>query len=178
MVAAVVFVIIFASFGIGTFFVAMRAGGRRATGGRRPAPKRGARRTFLGGVLVGILLLGIAVPAIVLARNGHHHAEVGPGGIALTVNTKTGVDAVEGRRQFGLHCATCHTLHGANAVGKVGPNLDNLVGGLPTSAARTAFVLSAIHSGFAEGQGQMPPDLVVGRQAQDVAAFVAAVAGH
>ena len=72
---------------------------------------------------------------------------------------------------FAANCATCHTLKASNAVGKVGPNLDEL-------HPPKALILDAIANGRARGQGQMPAGLVDGQDAQDVAAYVAAVAGH
>jgi hypothetical protein len=44
--------------------------------------------------------------------------------------------------------------------------------------ARKAFVLSAILEGRALGKGQMPKLLFQGKEAEDVAGFVAAIAGH
>ena len=44
--------------------------------------------------------------------------------------------------------------------------------------ARKAFVLSAILEGRALGRGQMPKLLFQGKEAEDVAGFVAAIAGH
>jgi len=82
------------------------------------------------------------------------------------------------RQLFGERCRNCHTLKAANAVAQVGPNLDNLLSSNPDMAKRKAFVLSTIHEGRARGNGQMPADLVAGRDAKDVAAFVAAVAGR
>ena len=76
-----------------------------------------------------------------------------------------------GREVFGTYCATCHTLKASNAVGKVGPNLDVL-------HPPKGLILDAIANGRARGQGQMPAGLVDGQDAQDVAAYVAAVAGH
>jgi hypothetical protein len=180
MVATFVFVIAFVVVGLGTVLVAMRSGGS-ATAGR---PNRRARRGLTIGLPLLLVVLGIGIPAAVIARNHHHHSDVGPGGLMLGTNTATNVDEVHGRHAFAQHCSTCHTLHGANAVGKVGPNLDLLIGGLgggdPAAAAKlkTAFVLDAIKNGRARGAGQMPAQLVVGREATDVAAFVAAVAGH
>ena len=71
---------------------------------------------------------------------------------------------------FGQHCAICHTLAAANAVGKVGPNLDVL-------QPPQSLVLTTIKNGLSVGDGTMPPDLVVGKQANDVANFVSTVAG-
>jgi mono/diheme cytochrome c family protein len=56
-------------------------------------------------------------------------------------------------------------------VGKVGPNLDQL-------RPPKALILDAIKNGRARGQGQMPAGLVDGQDAQDVADFVAKVAGR
>jgi Cytochrome c len=181
MVAAFVFVLLFVVLGLGVVLVAMTS----RSGPRKP-PSRAARRALVIGLPILIVVIGIGVPAIVIAGNHHSHADVGPGGLALSNNTTIGtdhVDQVAGRLSFSEHCATCHTLSGANAVGKVGPNLDLLVGGLgPSNIQGTklkyAFVMSTIHDGRARGAGQMPAQLVIGQDAKNVAAFVAAVAGH
>ena len=49
----------------------------------------------------------------------------------------------------------------------MGPNLDNL-------RPPEDLVLDAIHNGRARGNGEMAEDLVQGKDAEDVAAFVAA----
>jgi mono/diheme cytochrome c family protein len=79
-----------------------------------------------------------------------------------------------GRDEFVAHCGACHTLDAAGTVGQVGPNLDDI-------AINEADVLRAIrtgggrHSHGAGGRtGNMPRNLVTGKDAQDVAAFVAA----
>ncbi len=48
---------------------------------------------------------------------------------------------------------------------------------LSTPAARKALVENAIAEGRARGLGQMPAMLYQGKEAEEVAAFVAAVAG-
>jgi mono/diheme cytochrome c family protein len=113
------------------------------------------------GVLV--LLLGILVPALVIAAA--KSTDKAPGGVKLSAADERGRDV------FAERCATCHTLAAANAVGKVGPNLDQL-------RPPKALILDAIQKGRARGQGQMPANLVDGQQAQEVADFVAKVAGH
>jgi mono/diheme cytochrome c family protein len=80
-----------------------------------------------------------------------------------------------GRDLFVQHCGSCHTFDAAGTVGQVGPNLDDV-------AVNEADVLHAIRTGggrHAKGQergpsGNMPANLVTGKDAQDVAAFVAA----
>ena len=119
------------------------------------------------GVLV--LALGVLVPALVIAAG--RDSKKAPGGVRLSAADE------RGREIFAQRCATCHTLRAANAVGKVGPNLDRLIGGLDPKGQK-AFVLNAIQQGRARGQGQMPAGLVDGQDAQQVATFVAKVAGH
>ena len=81
---------------------------------------------------------------------------------------------LHGRELFVAHCGACHTLDAAGTVGQIGPNLDDI-------AITEADVLRAIrtgggrHSHGAGGRtGNMPRNLVTGKDAQDVAAFVAA----
>ena len=98
------------------------------------------------------------------------------GGIHLTAAEK------RGREIFGEKCGLCHTLAAANAVGKVGPNLDMIQ---PTEA----LVLHTIAYGCLQnppsgsqetclGEGTMPADVVQGVDAADVAKFVSKVAGQ
>jgi mono/diheme cytochrome c family protein len=83
-----------------------------------------------------------------------------------------------GRDLFVQHCGSCHTFDAAGTVGQIGPNLEDI-------AVNEADVLHAIRTGggrHAKGQetgpsGNMPRNLVTGKDAQDVAAFVAANAG-
>jgi heme/copper-type cytochrome/quinol oxidase subunit 2 len=66
-----------------------------------------------------------------------------------------------------------------NSVGRTGPNLDIRLGSqIPTEAGRRALVLNAIAEGRARGNGNMPAQLYQGKEAEAVADFVAAVAGH
>ena len=64
-------------------------------------------------------------------------------------------------------------------MGRIGPNLDVRVGSqIATEEGRKALVLNAVAEGRARGLGQMPALLYQGREAEEVADFVAAVAGH
>jgi len=163
MIAAVIFVLAFLVLGLGVIVFAFsgRAGARR----RRGAPTRASRRFVAVMVTVVIVALGVAVPLAVGVVNSNDHATNAPGGVDLNA-TET-----SGRAVFGKYCATCHTLKASNAVGKVGPNLDVL-------HPPKGLILDAIAKGRARGQGQMPAGLVDGQDAQDVAAYVAAVAGR
>ena len=85
----------------------------------------------------------------------------------------------KGRELFSHACNLCHTLAASNAVGRIGPNLDVLIPEVSsTTAGRKAFILSAILEGRARGNGQMPALLFQGKEAEDVANYVATVAGH
>jgi mono/diheme cytochrome c family protein len=105
----------------------------------------------------------------------HYKANAQVAAYSLTTGERSG------RELFGVHCAVCHTLAAANAAGKVGPNLDMLKP--PASLVLHTLAngcLPNAPSGSAEqclGQGVMPADVVTGTDAQNVANFVARVAG-
>ena len=158
--AAALFLAFFIILGLIVVFVAMRGGPR----GVRDTLEQGRKRPLhiAEFTVVGVItLFGLVVPAIVLLGD---QASAGPGG------TKLGADLADGRKLFSAKCATCHTLADANAVGRVGPNLDVLA---PTSG----LTLSAIREGRARGSGQMPAQLLDGEDARNVAKYVEKVAG-
>lgn len=119
---------------------------------------------------------GVVLPVVFLVGN-KDRASAQVGGIKLNAMEK------QGRQLFGEHCAVCHTLAAASAVGKTGPNLDQL-------KPPVSLVLNTIQNGCLQqpnsneaqqtclGYGTMPADVVQGRDAVDVAHFVAKVAGH
>jgi mono/diheme cytochrome c family protein len=167
----IVIVLLWALLGLGVFFVAMRGGPRGARAALHTDSKLGQRV-----VTVGIALLfavGLAVPALVLAFNGANKASVAVGGLHLNASQQRGRDL------FTRSCAACHTLAAVKSVGRIGPNLDVRVGvDIATASGRRALVLNAISEGRARGLGQMPAGLYLGREAEQVADFVATVAGH
>jgi mono/diheme cytochrome c family protein len=157
--------------GLGVFFVAMRGGPRGARESLYTQSSLGRRLVTLGIVL--LFAFGLAVPALVLAFNGENKASVGVGGLHLNAEQQRGRDL------FARACVFCHTLAAVKSVGRIGPNLDVRVGAdIPTEAGRKALVASAIAEGRARGLGQMPALLYQGKEAEEVASFVAAVAGH
>jgi mono/diheme cytochrome c family protein len=165
------FILFWVILGLAVFFVAMRGGPRAARESLHTDSKLGQRAVTLGIVL--LFVFGLVVPALVLAFNGEHKASVAVGGLHLNA------EETRGRELFSHTCAVCHTLAAVKSVGRIGPNLDVRVGDdIPTSAGRKALVLSAIAEGRARGLGQMPAMLYQGKEAEEVAAFVAAVAGH
>jgi mono/diheme cytochrome c family protein len=167
----IAFIILWVLLGLGTFFVAMRGGPRGARQSLHTDSPAGQRLVTLG--LLLLIAFGLAVPAFVLAFNAEHKASVAVGGVHLNAEQQ------KGRELFAQACAVCHTLSGTKSVGRIGPNLDVRVGEqVATPAGRQALVESAILEGRARGLGQMPALLYQGKEAKEVASFVAAVAGH
>ncbi len=108
-----------------------------------------------------------------LAHNAEHKASAAIGGVQLNA------EEVKGRELFSHTCTVCHTLAAVKSVGRIGPDLDVRVGeDISTPAGRKALVENAIAEGRARGLGNMPAELYQGKEAEEVAAFVAAVAGH
>ncbi len=167
-------VILFLAFwivlGLAVFFAAMRRGTTRE--GAAPRGSKFGQRTVTLGIVV-MVAFGLAVPALVLAFNGEHKASVAVGGLHLNKRE------IKGRELFAHSCAICHSLAAVKSYSRVGPNLDIRVGDdITTAAGRKALVENAIMEGRARGLGQMPALLYEGKEAEDVADFVAAVAGH
>jgi len=170
------FLIFWVVLGLAVFFLAMRGGPRggrdRSEIDRLHTESRAGHRAVMAGVSV-VFAFGLVIPALVLAFNGANKASVASGGVRLNAEEQ------HGRVLFAQSCAVCHTLKAARSAGQIGPNLDIRLGSqIPTESGRRALVLSAIAEGRARGLGQMPALLYQGRDAEAVADFVAAVAGH
>jgi hypothetical protein len=174
MVGVIIIAVLFTALAAGIFWAAGRG---RLTPVTNVMLTQGAvgRRVMNVALVMTFIGFGIVIPAIFLVGN-HDRASAQVGGIKLTAAEKTG------RELFGEHCAVCHTLATAAAVGKVGPNLDQV-------KPSESLVLHTIQYGCLQspgsnsqqsclGYGNMPADVVQGRQAQQVAAFVARVAGR
>jgi mono/diheme cytochrome c family protein len=137
-----------------------------------PAESKASQRLITFAVVLAFAF-GLIVPALVLAHNAEDKQSEAIGGVHLNA------EEVKGRELFSHTCTVCHTLAAVKSVGRIGPNLDVRVGDeISTPAARKALVLNAILEGRAIGLGNMPAELYQGKEAEDVAAFVAAVAGH
>ncbi len=176
MLAVLLFILFWVVLAAGVFFVAIRGG----VGGARAAlqsSSRGGRRVMGLTMAFVYIAFGVGVPIVLLAGN-HANASKQVGGLKLTQAEKTG------RVLFGEHCGVCHTLAAANAIGKVGPNLDQI-------QPSESLVLHTLQNGCVQnapskgpsssqtclGQGTMPANIVQGHDAADVAQFVARVAG-
>lgn len=175
MLGVTLFIALWVVLGLAVFLIAARGG---PAGARQAAQRRTYRasRAFAATMVVVYVGFGLAIPAVFLHGNAAK-ASAQIGGIKLTAADKRGRDL------FGERCGLCHTLSAANAAGKVGPDLDVL---RPSSQV----VLNTIINGCLSnpppgqnqlaclGQGVMPAGIYAGRDAQDVANFVAKVAGQ
>jgi len=174
MLAVWLFVAFWVVLGVGLFFVAIRGGVR----GAREAFQfqgPGASRFFGVSFVVMYLGFGLVLPAVFHTGN-HATANAQVGGLSLTAAEKTV------RELFGQHCGFCHTLAAANAIGKIGPNLDTLQPAESLIAHTIANGClqspgSAQSAQTCLGYGTMPANILQGQQAADVAKFVARVAG-
>jgi mono/diheme cytochrome c family protein len=174
VLAVGLFIALWVVVGFAVFFVAARGGlaGARAT---FHTQSRGGRRVIGMTFTIIYIGFGVALPLVFLVGN-HANANAQVGGLKLNAAER------RGRELFGQKCGLCHTLAAANAIGKVGPNLDML-------QPPESLVLRTIQNGCLQnppspsspqtclGQGTMPANVIQGKDAQDVAAFVARVAG-
>jgi mono/diheme cytochrome c family protein len=163
VIATVSFVLAFLLIGATVVFLAF---GGNARGARRNLHRQSrASRTTTSVVFVLITAFGFGIPVAVIAANKANQSKQAPGGVKLTASQEAG------RKVFAKNCSTCHQLKSANAVGRVGPNLDVI-------RPPAALTLNAIQMGRARGMGQMPAGLIDGQDAKNVAAYVAATAGR
>lgn len=174
MLPVFLFIAFWAVLGLMVFFIAVRSGPSAARETRR-RQSQASWRLMVGSFLIIYIGFGVLIPFAFL-RGNEQSASAQVGGITLTANEKAG------RELFGVHCGVCHTLAAANAVGKVGPNLDQL-------RPPASLVLSTINNGCLQkplvnnssqqclGFGTMPAQIVQGKEAAQVSQFVARVAG-
>jgi mono/diheme cytochrome c family protein len=154
-------VVPFLVFGIGILFIAFSGGPAAA---REAYLTRGGR-FFKVAIPLLYLALGIAVPAAVIASRGESEGGVGK----LRAESISKSDE-NGKVLFRETCWSCHNLDAIQAAGVTGPDLDTL-------GVDRQRVLNAIKRG-GTGDGRMPAGLLVGQDADDVATYVAKVAGQ
>jgi len=157
----VAFILPFVLAGTIVLFVAFSGG---------PGQAREAYLTHGGGffkisIALLYIALGLVVPALVLTDK-----DEAAGAVGATRSQELSDSEERGKELFRQQCWSCHTLAAAGARGVTGPNLDRIGDVEPDR------VLNAIKNG-GTGQGQMPAGLLQGEDAEDVAAYVAKVAG-
>jgi cbb3-type cytochrome c oxidase subunit III len=117
-------------------------------------------------VLRAVSLLGIA--ALVLAS-------CGTGGKAVSPSH---ADQGNGQKLFQSTCGGCHALAAAGSSGTSGPNLDAAFGPSRKQGFKQTTIQNVVLDQIRLAAAPMPKNLVTGEDAQDVAAYVAAVAGQ
>jgi plastocyanin len=98
----------------------------------------------------------------------------------------SGADLANGKQQFAEKCGTCHTLARANSKGVEGPNLDEAFArsradGMPSSTFQGVVERQILNPNINDQIDpqtgkvlpSMPPKIVTGDDARDVAAYVA-----
>ena len=156
------FLIPFVLLGAAVLFIAFSGGPGKA---REAYLTRGGA-AFKVFVTVAFVVLGVAVPALVL--DNRDEASVGTGALRSEHLTER---ESNGKSLFRQRCASCHTLGAVNARGVTGPNLDRI------GKVNQARIKTAIRIG-GTGQGRMPAGLLSGPDADDVAEYLTAVAGR
>ena len=110
--------------------------------------------------------VALALAAAVLA------AGCGTGGKA-----SSNADVQNGGTLFTSKCAGCHVLAAAGSQGTTGPNLDDAFRASRQQGFKQSTIQNVVLDQIREPSPPMPKDLVTGADAQDVAAYVASVAG-
>ena len=124
--------------------------------------------------LVLLPLLAVGVAAAVLFS-----------GCGETVGyTKATGDRSKGKELFTQNCGSCHTLADAGTTGQIGPNLDYAFVESRKNGLGESTILQVVRGQIAypvqhpsTGAPGMPANIVKGQDADDVASYVAAVAG-
>ena len=110
--------------------------------------------------------LSLAVAAVLVT------AGCGTGGKASAT-----ADPQNGQKLFVSDCGGCHTLAAAGTSGTIGPNLDASFGPSREQGFKESTIQNVVLLQIREASPPMPHNLVTGTNAQDVAAYVASVAG-
>jgi mono/diheme cytochrome c family protein len=100
-------------------------------------------------------------------------------GCASSIKHPT-ANLVSGKVMFQKNCGSCHTLAHANTSGTTGPNLDDAFRQDRIDGVKSTSIQGLIDYWirYPNTQGVMPKGIVEGQDAQDVAAYVAAVAAR
>jgi mono/diheme cytochrome c family protein len=161
--STLLFVLLFVGLGLGVLLIAL-GGGRGGLSAALHSQTRGSRKLATFGFVLALLVLGAGVPAAVIASI-KDRTDIPSAGLShLTADEK------HGQELFGKRCGLCHTLAASKTVANVGPNLDDL-------SPNYKFVLTTINNGKSAGNGQMPAQIYTGKDAEDVAKYVAKAVG-
>ena len=106
-------------------------------------------------------------------------------GCGETVGYTAGTgDRAKGKELFIAKCGSCHTLADAGTKGQIGPNLDDAFADSRRVGLGESTFVQVVRGQIAypiaktsTGAPGMPENLVTGQDADDVAGYVASVAG-
>lgn len=133
-----------------------------------------SKRTFIVYGLV-VAFLAVLIPWLVFQSDGD--ADRHSDDVSASVK--------DGRELFETNCGNCHTLYAAGTDGNFGPDLDDLLaptGPVSGEAAEqlAVRVMNAIENGVdsTSTPGRMPPGILSGPAAEEVAEYVARTAGQ
>ena len=105
---------------------------------------------------------------------------MGAAGLALAgcggTPSETG-NAMTGKGLFTSGCGSCHVLEDAGTAGRIGPNLDDAFRGARLQGWETSQIHAVTREWIELAEPPMPRDIYTGQEAEDVAAYVASVAG-
>jgi mono/diheme cytochrome c family protein len=87
------------------------------------------------------------------------------------------VDVANGKKLFISTCGSCHTLADAGTTGTIGPNLDSAYAGDRVIGMKDSSFEALVRQQIDLADPPMPRHLLKGAEADDVAAYVASVAG-
>jgi mono/diheme cytochrome c family protein len=94
------------------------------------------------------------------------------------VKRVTSGDPSQGKAIFQSKCASCHTLADAKATGTVGPNLDDAFASVKEQGFSLQTMADVVRGQIAYPEAPMPPTIVEGTDADDVAVYVAKCAAN
>jgi mono/diheme cytochrome c family protein len=93
------------------------------------------------------------------------------------VPSAASVDLANGKKLFIATCGQCHTLADAGTTGTIGPNLDSAYAGDRIIGMDQSSFEATVRQQIDLADPPMPRHLLTGSDADDVAAYVAKVAG-
>jgi mono/diheme cytochrome c family protein len=86
-------------------------------------------------------------------------------------------DLESGKQLFITSCGACHALEDAGTNGRIGPNLDDAFRGARQQGFEESQFAGVVETWIEEAQPPMAQDIVTGVDKENVAAYVASVAG-
>jgi mono/diheme cytochrome c family protein len=98
-------------------------------------------------------------------------------GCGAETTSLQGADTASGKQLFVQKCGSCHTLADAATLAQIGPDLDDAFRRAREDGFADSTIFRITLDQIDLAVAPMPPDLVDGQDAVDVAAYVASVAG-